>query len=246
MASNKENTPNSFDSHVESEREKTHRRMFSKVSHDLRTPLSLIIGSLEIYERMKDKFTEEKKNTLIQLAIQESYRLDNFITNILDMENLENKMVTPKKEPLSIKALIEDCIKNPHVRLQDSNIKITKAIQEFTINSDNTLLCRVITLLLDNVIKYAANNASVLIECSTENNNAIIKIHDNGPGIPELHKENIFEKYSKIDTISKRSNASSGLGLTICREIMTLLGGKITAANSNTYSGAVFTLSLPL
>jgi two-component system sensor histidine kinase KdpD len=94
MNSDKKNVSTSTTPHIESVREQTHRKIFSKVSHDLRTPLSLIIGALEIYDRMKDKFTEEKKNTLIELAMQEAYRLDNFITNILMMENLENKLVS--------------------------------------------------------------------------------------------------------------------------------------------------------
>ncbi len=244
MTPEKANIP-IFDQRVETEREKTHRKIFSKVSHDLRTPLSLIIGSLEIYERMKDKFTEEKKNTLIELAIQEAYKLDNFITNILDMENLESKLVIPKKEAINIADLIDECIKTPTLRLNDNNITITTEIEDILVNSDSALVRKVMISLLDNAVKYAGNGASILVECNAENNNAVVKIHDNGPGISGPYIESVFDKYKKLGANS-RSNASIGLGLTISREIMSLLGGQIKASNSNKYSGALFTVILPV
>src|SRR3984885_4716957 len=74
---------------LDDERERLHRQMLSSVSHDLKTPLASIIGSLEIYERMRNTLSAEKKQMLVETALQEAYRLDTFVTNILDMARLE-------------------------------------------------------------------------------------------------------------------------------------------------------------
>jgi K+-sensing histidine kinase KdpD len=235
----------SFNSDIETSREQAHREIFSKVSHDLRTPLSLIIGSLEIYEKMKDQLTEEKKSTLITLAMQEAYRLDNFISNILMMENLENKLSTPKKSEVNIRDLLEECINNPSSGLKNNDIEVSTALEEIFIYSDSLLINKVMSLLFDNTIKHSGSKSALFIECYKEDDSAIIKIHDNGPGIPEECLENIFEKYMKLKP-NNNTNASVGIGLTICRKIMALLGGHIIAANSNKYNGAVFTLVFPM
>ena len=70
-----------------------HRKMLSAVAHDLKTPLVSIIGSLEIYEHLQDTLSREKQAVLIHVALQEAYRLDSFMTNILDMARLENGLV---------------------------------------------------------------------------------------------------------------------------------------------------------
>src|SRR4051812_36475440 len=94
----------------EQERERLHRIVLSSVSHDLKTPLACIIGSLEIFERTKEKLTLEKRNTLINTALQEAYRLDSFITNILDMAKFESDAVKVKKEVCVMELLLEDCL----------------------------------------------------------------------------------------------------------------------------------------
>ncbi len=105
---------------LDEEREQLHRQMLSSVSHDLKTPLASIIGSLEVYERMKDKLPEEKKTTLIHVALQEAYRLDNFITNILDMARFENHIVKPHYERTEITAIVSDCLLRLNNRLGGS------------------------------------------------------------------------------------------------------------------------------
>src|ERR1700676_2951144 len=86
--------PSSFDK----DREHMHRRMLSSVSHDLKTPLVSIIGSLEIYERMQDTLPREQQLELIHVALQEAHRLNNFITDILDRAGRDNGLVSVRQE----------------------------------------------------------------------------------------------------------------------------------------------------
>jgi len=224
-------------------RESLHRRMLSSVSHDLKTPLATIIGSLEIYQRMQEKLTLEKKEALINSCLNEAYRLDCFITNILDMAKLESNAVTPRREWCDIDYLLHDCIirlgpkrEQCDISIQPSNGASKKAL------ADPMLLGRAVSLLLDNAIKYGGKTA-VKMEYGDENDAFFIRVRDHGPGIPDGKEEEIFAKYIRYHHADYQ-NAGTGLGLSICRELMRLLGGKVQAGNHPS-GGAIFTLSYP-
>src|ERR1700722_1820869 len=136
------------------EREFIHRQMMSSVSHDLKTPLAGIIGSLEIHDQMKATLPAEKKQALLDTALQEAYRLDNFITNILDMAKLENDQLTVKSELCDIGALLHNYIIQLTSHLRNSDVKIRAASGMLTATVDPTLIQRAIGLLLDNAVKY--------------------------------------------------------------------------------------------
>ncbi|MGE3624424.1 MAG: sensor histidine kinase [Bdellovibrionales bacterium] len=225
-----------------SDREQFHRQILSSVSHDLKTPLASIIGSLEVYERMASRLTPEQQQSLIGVALQEAYRLDNFISNILDMARLENNMVKLREEPVLVGTLIEDCITRLGHRLKGSDIRIDAPARPLKIITDPTLLTRAICLLLDNAVKYGGKPSSIRLGFGpTVNGGSFIQIADNGPGIPEGRIEAVFSKYTRFAR-GDQQNAGTGLGLAICREIMRLLGGTVRAENTP-QGGALFILS---
>jgi K+-sensing histidine kinase KdpD len=227
------------------ERERLHRQMLSAVSHDLKTPLASIIGSLEVYERMDGRLSEEQRQVLIGVALQEAYRLDNFVTNILDMAKLENSMVQLRRETILLSALLEDCITRLGKRLKGTSVHIDTSAKLPQITTDTTLLTRAICLLLDNAVKYGGSPSAIKIGYGKSDDGlGFISITDNGPGIPEAKLEAVFSKYTRFAR-GDRQNAGTGLGLAICREIMRLLDGDVTAAN-DVKGGAVFTLRFPI
>ena len=223
------------------ERERMHRQMLSSVSHDLKTPLASIIGSLEVFERMKDKLSVEKQSTLIGVALQEAYRLDNFITNILDMAKLENGMVKIKHEKTEISALLRNCLLRLSNRLQDSEVAFSST-GDFDVTTDPVLLSRAVCLVLDNAVKYGGAHSEITIGYGKQDQRmGFITIQDNGRGVPPSQREAIFSKYTRFIK-EDQQNAGTGLGLSIGREIMKLLGGDINVTNHDN-GGAIFTLS---
>lgn len=213
----------------EQERERIHREMLSAVSHDLKTPLASIIGSLEVYDKLKAKLNEEKKHTLLKTALDEAYRLDNFITNILDMARLENKMVRIKKEHIHLKSVLSDCITK--LGYKTAGVKIEIEGDDFVVDSDSNMLCRALYLVVENAVRHNTNEKpSVKIIFSGNTKSYSIRIEDNGPGIPEAKIKEIFSKYTRISR-KDHQNAGTGLGLAICRQIATMLGGTVTASN---------------
>jgi two-component system sensor histidine kinase KdpD len=218
--------------------------MLSSVSHDLKTPLASIIGSLEIYERLKDKLPVESQQTLLTTALQEAYRLDNFITNILDMAKLESGLVRVQPHLCDMESTLEDCVIRLGHRLRDSKVTITALSGKFEINVDSTLLSRAVCLLLDNAVKYGGKNPVIKVEYGKKDDQAFIHVYDSGPGISDSHLTTIFSKYTRFAK-QDHQTAGTGLGLAICREIMRLIGGNVEAKNSPA-GGAVFELTLPL
>ena len=225
------------------EREKSHRNMLSAVAHDLKTPLASIIGSLEVYTVMHQKLPAEKQVELIRVALQEAHRLDNFMTNILDMAKLESNAVTPKQETVEIGPLLRNCFSRMEHNLNGANIDLVDSWGIKT-TTDSALLCRVINLVVDNALKYGGTPPVIRIEYGKEAIESYIRIRDNGTGIPADQCEVVFNKYSRLDRRDQKPVSGLGLGLPIARKIMDLLKGKITAATHDE-GGTVITLLLP-
>ena len=234
-----------FSDSFNKERELIHRQMMSSVSHDLKTPLAGIIGSLEIHDQMKDTLKPEKKQALLDTALQEAYRLDNFITNILDMAKLENSQVKVKNELCDIGELLQTCVIQLSPRLKDSEVKIIPATGIVTANTDPTLLLRTVGILLDNAVKYGGTPSIIHIEYGRGDfGQDFIKIRDHGLGVAESTRQSIFSKYTRF-VKQDTQNAGTGLGLAICREIMRLLEGSVTVRN-HADGGAEFILQFPV
>ncbi len=238
-----ENTPSDSFSR---ERERIHRQMMSSVSHDLKTPLASIIGSLEIHEQMQDRLPPEKRQVLLDTALQEAYRLDNFITNILDMAKLESHQVKVKRELCDIGALLQDCLTHLSLRLRESRVSVHAASGALTATTDPTLLQRAVLLLLDNAVRYGGMPSVIDIEYGRGDfGHCFITVRDHGAGVPESEREAIFSKYTRF-VKEDTKNAGTGLGLAICREIMRLLEGSVSVGDCDGGGGAVFTLRFPV
>ncbi len=221
-----------------------HRRVLTSVSHDLKTPLACIIGSLEIFERSKDKLSQDKKDTLIHTALHEAYRLDGFVTNILDMEKLESRVVHVKNEFCALDSLLEDCRSRMGQPSHHHEIVITGTPSPFLVRTDPLLLARAVCILLDNAIKYTPPHSAINIDYEKKDGHVILHVVDNGNGIPEIKHDEIFSKYSRF-ALEDHRHSGTGLGLPICREVMRLLGGTVTIANRVELRGSLFTLTFP-
>ncbi len=225
-------------------REQIHRQMMSAVSHDLKTPLATIIGSLEVYFRMNDRLTPEKRTTLINSALMEAYRLDNFITNILDMAKLENGMVNIKSEKTELTSLLRDSVTRLGPRREKGDIRFPEGNSPIFVRTDPMLLSRAAGLVLDNALKHGGQHPTIWVNYGADHDKAFISIRDNGAGIPPGKEEDIFSKYTRYSK-SDQQNAGTGLGLPIVREIMRNLAGEITVAN-HAEGGAHFSLNFPV
>lgn len=228
------------------EKENFYQEILASVSHDLKTPLASMIGSLEVFVRMQDVLKPEKKQALIEMALQESYRLDNFISNILDMSKLENGMVRLQKERSDVEVVLKNCLLRLGHRIGEGKICIQPISGPVVVFTDAVLLTRVLYLVLDNALKYGGIPPVVTVSYGKKDEGKIgyIEVEDNGAGIEPDKLDEIFNKYTRVSR-RDRQNAGTGLGLAIARASMKLLGGTITAANGKN-GGAVFSVQFPI
>lgn len=231
-------------------REYLHRQMLSSVSHDLKTPLATIIGSLEVMTMLSDRLPEEKRKSLIASALTEAFRLDYFITNILDMAKFEAHAVKPRVEVTRLSQLINDSLARLGPLKTRGDLDIRPLTSQDELRTDPMLGSRAIGLVIHNAFKHGiprqggprglSDAARVEVEYGVWPHEAFVRIRDYGDGIPVDQQAAIFDKYTRLSR-SDQQNAGTGLGLTICQHIMHLLMGRIEVTN-HPDGGAMFTL----
>jgi two-component system sensor histidine kinase KdpD len=230
---------------IREEREKLRSMLLSSVSHDLKTPLASIAGALNIYHKQGQRLSPEKRQILIETALQETERLDSFITNILDMTRLESGKIEFKQDWYDAQSLIRDVMKRLDHRMRQHKVVVNlHPAKDVEVYMDLMMLEQVLQNILDNACKYTAAGTLIEITCSGEEGKEFYcSVRDNGAGIPPEKLERVFDKYARLQKKDSQV-AGTGLGLAITKAIMEAHGGSIIAAN-HPEGGAVFTLSLP-
>lgn len=205
------------------DREKLRADLLSAVSHDLKTPLASIIGSLTAMEHMKDSLDEGAIEVLRRTAIEEAERLNQFISNILDMTRIESGGVELNKRLHDPDKIVEKVLKYLRHRTKNHQIEHNKNEKNIKINVDSLMLEQVLQNLIDNAIKYSEKDTKIAISSYEEGDSFIIEVTDEGFGIADEMKEAIFDKFERIK-LADKTIAGTGLGLAICKSIMDHMG----------------------
>lgn len=230
-------------SKIQAEREKLRTMLLSSVSHDLKTPLASVIGSLSVFRSMGEKLPQEHRVALINTALGEAQRLDSFITNILDMTRLESGQVELKSEWVRPDQVVEDVCKRLRERMLHHELVLHPYQEKREVAMDVMMTGQVVQNLLDNAIKYTPAGTRVEVSMKADAEGFALSVRDHGKGIPDDQLEKVFDKYTRINKQDTQA-AGTGLGLAIARAVMHAQQGTITAANHG-QGGAVFTLTLP-
>lgn len=238
-----ESTDMKEESRVRDEREKLRTSLLSSVSHDLKTPLAAIIGSLSVYRSMYDKLPEAQRRELTDAALIEAQRLDSFITNILDLAKIESGAVKFKRQWQSPEDLVQRVKKRMRMRFENHTLVVHNDVSDIEVELDPVISEQALLNVLDNSIKYTPSGSIVEVRMETTENWFKLHVRDHGAGIPEEDRERIFDKYTRL----KRQDhqvAGTGLGLAVARAAMRGQGGDITV-EAHEKGGAIFTLCWP-
>ncbi|HWQ88858.1 MAG TPA: ATP-binding protein [Desulfitobacteriaceae bacterium] len=227
---------------VESERLRT--ALFNSLSHDLRTPLSSIIGAVTgLIEDQNVIYSPEARNELLQTILQGAKRMNRFVSNLLDMARLESGMLKLNKEwcdlqdiiGVAINRLGESIIRRP----LDINIQDDLPL----IQADCLLIEQVFINLLDNALKYSDADSKIVVSIRQQGEQLEIAVANRGSGIAETDLSKVFDKFYRLS--SPLQVSGTGLGLAICKGFVEAHGGKIWAEN-NKLGGVTITFTLPL
>lgn len=230
---------------VETEKEKTRANLLRAVSHDLRTPLTGMIGASETILKNKQYLKEEEQVKLLEFIYEDSNWLLHMVENLLSVTRIREGGSSVNKTAEPLEEVITEAILRIRNRFPHSAIKVKIPEEFIMVPLDATLIEQVIINLLENAIKYSGSNSPVTL--LVEHNADFVTFHiiDDGKGINISKIESIFDGFSQADTSSSDSNKGLGIGLSICKTIVNAHGGNISVTNKEG-GGAVFTFTLPL
>ena len=191
--------------------------LISNISHDLRTPLTLISGYAEMMKDIPDEMTEEN----LQIIIDESSRMKNLVNDVLDISKLQSGNAVYKMENIVISDIVETEIARYHKLRAAEGYTITFEYNaKVTVFADTTRLIQVLYNLLNNAVVHSGNDKTIRVRQTIKENRVRISIEDSGEGIAPENLPLIWDRYYKVDKSRKRASKGSGLGLSIVKTII--------------------------
>lgn len=219
---------------------------FSIIAHDLRNPFNGLIGMSQLLtENLKNNNTKEalEMASIIHDSSEQGY---NLLSNLLDWARINNGRLEIKVEPLCLNDLIKETIALMIGNAKEKEIDISIIPgATFCVEADKNMLGTVIRNLLSNAIKFTPNRGKIELSSYSENNFAHISVTDNGVGLSENDQKKLFLIDSRIKHPGTNNETGTGLGLILCREFLTRMGGDINV-QSTQGKGTTFTFTVPL
>lgn len=214
------------------------------LAHDIKTPLTSMIGYLSLLSEIKD-MTQEQRNRYIDIALDKSYRLEDLINELFDVARFNSEKIVLEKEEINLNLMLEQIADDFYPTLKEMNKKINFTSDEKTIlYADPDKLSRVFNNLIKNAVNYSKENTDIDISILNKENQATVKITNKGKQIPKEKLDKIFEKFYRLDSSRTSKTGGSGLGLAIAKEIVELHGGRIYAESD--MKETTFSVILPI
>lgn len=224
------------------ENEKIRKGLVADVAHELRTPLSVLRGRLEL---IQEGTIEGNQEEIIRLN-DEVLRLTRLVNDLQQLTLAEAGKLTLYKKEVNLKELVNRVIDNFNWLAEEKGIDIVlDSDNDVKVDIDYDRVTQVIINILGNSLRHTPDNGKVRIDVTMNNKDAIIKIKDNGPGIDEEHLPYIFERFYRTDASRSRDQGGTGLGLAIAKGYIESHKGNI-AVESKKGEGTTFIISLPL
>lgn len=225
--------------HVEAER--LRNSLLSAVSHDLRTPLAIIVGASSSLVEETAVLTPEARGQMTRVVYDEANRMRELVENLLDMARLESGPVTLNREWQAIEEIAGVVAKQMRPRIGARELKLAVPHDLPLLRFDSALIERVLVNLVENAAKYTLEGSRIVVSAQDGETELRVCVSDNGPGLG-VATERVFNKFWRANP--EGNTAGVGLGLSICRSIIEAHGGRIWAEN-RPEGGASFCFSLP-
>ena len=214
------------------------------LAHDIKTPLTSMIGYLSLLSEIKD-MPQEQRNRYIDIALDKSYRLEYLINELFDVARFNSEKIVLEKEEINLNLMLEQIADDFYPTLKEMNKKINFTSDEKTIlYAYPDKLSRVFNNLIKNAVNYSKENTDIDISILNKENQATVKITNKGKQIPKEKLDKIFEKFYRLDSSRTSKTGGSGLGLAIAKEIVELHGGRIYAESD--MKETTFSVILPI
>ena len=223
--------------------EQSRRRLFADIAHELRTPLSVIEGTVDamldgVYEPSPDNINSIKEETDV---------LTRLVGELRDLTLAESGHLKLEIEPTNLAEMVQRRVSQAEVIARGKNVNLRTDIAEGLpeIEADGRRIEQVVANLLDNALNHTPSGGSVTIAASREKDGILVSVSDTGEGIPPEHLPYIFERFYRVDDARSRKTGGAGLGLAIAKQMVELHGGRIWV-ESEAGKGSKFSFTLPV
>lgn len=223
--------------------ENLRKQLIGDIAHELRTPLSIIKGSME---GLMDGVLPAETDTYNQVY-KEADRLQRLVNDLQDLNRVEAGAFQLNLKPLSVKTLVETANMRLNKQFEEKGVSlkidIPKNLPNVMVDEDR--FAQVLINLVGNALQYTPEGGLVKISAKIHTNSIVISIEDSGIGIAAEHLPHIFTRFYRVDKSRSRVGGGSGIGLTIAKHLIESQGGKIKAESPGINKGSTFTISLP-
>lgn len=231
-----------FTAHELKEADSLKRELIANTSHDLRTPLTMIIGYAEVMRDLPGENTPEN----VQVIIDEARRLTTLVNDMLDLSKLQAGTEELEISEFNITGVTEDIVERMRKLTEKDGFTFTFEYENpVYVKADETKITQVIYNFLTNAVNYSDKRRDIKVLQTVSNKIVRLSFVDHGKGIPKEKLPNIWDRYYKIDSTHKRSHVGSGIGLSIVKSILEKHNARYGVI-SNTESGSTFWFELPI
>jgi two-component system sensor histidine kinase KdpD len=219
--------------------------LLSTVSHELRTPLATIKGNTSLLLEHYDKLQPELIAEHLRDIEEETDKLTELISNLLQMSRIEAGTLHIQLERIDVVEIIRSAAAAASVRHTSHPVRLESAVASCGVKGDPQRIEQVVANLIDNAAKYSPEGEPIIVQVQPGENEVVIAVIDLGPGIAPEHQERIFEHFYQIHEARDSGRHGIGLGLAICRGLVEAQGGRIWV-ESAVGKGSTFCFTLPV
>ena len=220
------------DVNIEEEKEKIRLDFFTNISHELRTPVNIILSSIQVLKLKLDTLDKNNYNYFskyINIMQQNTFRLIKLINNLIDSTKIDSESIDIHPINADIISFIEDtCSSVLHfIKSKHMNLVFDTDVEEEIISFDPDLIERVLLNLLSNAVKFNKENGTIFINVRLEEKDVVVEVKDEGIGIPKDKIPTIFERFEQVRTKMKSEREGSGIGLYIVKSLIQMHDGSV-------------------
>ena len=222
--------------------EKLYQTILNSVSHEIKTPITAIIGLVSALEDEKIAVDPKARKPIMDELSEAAERLNREVNNILDMSRLSSGLLSLKKEWFDVRELAESCVSKLGQRADKHKLELHVPYKLPFLYADYSLMEQMLVNILSNALNYTRSGSRIELSAAQEGGNIVIRVSDSGPGIPQEYLVKVFDRFFRVPGTSA---GGTGLGLAIAKTVVELHNGSIAAQN-RPGGGAEFSIALPV
>jgi signal transduction histidine kinase len=233
--------------HEAQEALRTRDQFLSIASHELKTPLTSLLGYAELLERRtaRERTLPQRDQNAVQVIVKQASQLSKMVTSLLDLSRIQTGQLSTERVPLDLGGLVERAVMEVQPTLDRHTLRFNGPDEPLIVEGDDVRLEQVLQNLIGNAIKYSPEGGPVSIRLSRRNGQAYIEVADEGIGIPAPAQARLFQRFYRAGNVDPEQVGGLGIGLYVVKEIVAMHGGQIDVA-SEEGKGSSFTVRLPL